>query len=521
MAVCLDDPAFELTGATPEGGTYSGMGVINGWFDPAIAGVGFHTITYTYVISGTNCLGTCTFVIHVQPLPQVDCPGDFEICYKSPTILLDNAWPHGGIYSGAGVFFDNGFYWFDPSVGLGDFVITYCFTEPATGCTNCCDFVITVYADHIIQLPEGWSGVSSYIIPDNPEITQVLYPIFYELVQIYNYTGVYWPAQGVNTLLNWDEYSGYFIKVTEDAVLPICGAEVVEKTVYLNAGWNIIPVLTSYPYDIEDLFTATSGFQIAKEIAGTGIYWPMFGINTIGTVKPGKAYLVRMSAPGSITYSLPADGSSSGSTHDKETIISPWNNVVFTPSSHIVVFNLSERIFENGDIIGGFTSDGLCAGITATGEVNNPFTLILNADDQLTGETDGLIAGENISYKVYRPSTGETFDLTVTYNPDMNTGVFENNGLSEVRNIKLTSTGTVELKTAGIKIYPNPSLGLFNLEGIDGFARVTIVNAYGEEIINSEFTLPGKLDLSGKPDGIYFLKVESEKGVFFEKLIIK
>jgi PKD repeat protein len=46
--VCLTDPAFELTGGSPIGGTYSGTGVDNGWFDPGVAGLGTHTITYTY-----------------------------------------------------------------------------------------------------------------------------------------------------------------------------------------------------------------------------------------------------------------------------------------------------------------------------------------------------------------------------------------------------------------------------------------------------------------------------------------
>lgn len=46
--VCIYDPAFELTGGQPEGGEYSGPGVENGWFDPATAGLGAHTILYAY-----------------------------------------------------------------------------------------------------------------------------------------------------------------------------------------------------------------------------------------------------------------------------------------------------------------------------------------------------------------------------------------------------------------------------------------------------------------------------------------
>jgi len=45
---CIGWPGFELTGGTPEGGTYSGDGVEDGWFYPDMAGVGTHTLSYTY-----------------------------------------------------------------------------------------------------------------------------------------------------------------------------------------------------------------------------------------------------------------------------------------------------------------------------------------------------------------------------------------------------------------------------------------------------------------------------------------
>jgi PKD repeat protein len=46
--VSITTPPFALTGGAPSGGTYSGPGVSNGIFDPAAAGLGTHTITYTY-----------------------------------------------------------------------------------------------------------------------------------------------------------------------------------------------------------------------------------------------------------------------------------------------------------------------------------------------------------------------------------------------------------------------------------------------------------------------------------------
>ncbi len=68
--VCLDNDAFLLTGATPPGGIYSGQGVVDNGdgtysFDPSTAGVGVHTITYTYTDPGNGCDDACMFDIEV------------------------------------------------------------------------------------------------------------------------------------------------------------------------------------------------------------------------------------------------------------------------------------------------------------------------------------------------------------------------------------------------------------------------------------------------------------------------
>ncbi|MFW5706114.1 MAG: GEVED domain-containing protein, partial [Bacteroidota bacterium] len=46
--MCINWPAYELVEGSPEGGAYSGPGVTDGWFYPEEAGLGTHTLTYTY-----------------------------------------------------------------------------------------------------------------------------------------------------------------------------------------------------------------------------------------------------------------------------------------------------------------------------------------------------------------------------------------------------------------------------------------------------------------------------------------
>jgi hypothetical protein len=55
---------FSLTGGSPTGGTYSGPGVSSGIFNPAAAGIGTHTIQYSYT-DANDCSNSCSFQITV------------------------------------------------------------------------------------------------------------------------------------------------------------------------------------------------------------------------------------------------------------------------------------------------------------------------------------------------------------------------------------------------------------------------------------------------------------------------
>ncbi|MFM7300914.1 MAG: T9SS type A sorting domain-containing protein, partial [Crocinitomicaceae bacterium] len=61
---CVYDPAFALPAGTPTGGTYSGPGVSGTNFNPANAGTGTHTISYSVTQNG--CTGSSTSTITVD-----------------------------------------------------------------------------------------------------------------------------------------------------------------------------------------------------------------------------------------------------------------------------------------------------------------------------------------------------------------------------------------------------------------------------------------------------------------------
>ncbi len=133
IMVSENDPAFLLQVSTPYGGTYSGTGVTFNYFDPAVAGVGTHTIVYNYTIGNVACVASCEFQIMVES--ALTCPPDLDVCLGDDPIDLNTLVEMSGTFMGTGVT-DN---IFDPlAAGVGSQTITYTLGE------NSCTFVINV-----------------------------------------------------------------------------------------------------------------------------------------------------------------------------------------------------------------------------------------------------------------------------------------------------------------------------------------------------------------------------------------
>ncbi|MDX9727666.1 MAG: DUF2341 domain-containing protein, partial [Bacteroidales bacterium] len=73
-----------LTGY-PAGGTFLGPGVSGNSFNPAAAGVGTHTITYTHTVDGCNV--SISKTIKVTPVPPAPLTGDAYCCARNVTDL--------------------------------------------------------------------------------------------------------------------------------------------------------------------------------------------------------------------------------------------------------------------------------------------------------------------------------------------------------------------------------------------------------------------------------------------------
>jgi len=161
----------------------------------------------------------------------------------------------------------------------------------------CLSELMTLQAGYssIHSLKAGWNSISSFIIPLNPDVESMFAAGAGNLIILKNLTSVYWPDAGVNTIGNWDNESGYAIKVTADFDLEIAGTEFAPTSITLSPGWHYLPVLSTCPVSAAELFAGHANhIVIVQELIGTGVWWPQMGVYTLQTLEPGKAYKIKV-----------------------------------------------------------------------------------------------------------------------------------------------------------------------------------------------------------------------------------
>ena len=170
---CSDDGVQTLGGGLPAGGTYSGSGVTddgNGTsfsFDPAAAGLGQITLTYTF--SGSDA--TTDIVVFQANATTFTALDDLNID-AGVQFGLSGGMPAGGSYSGPGVTDNgNGTYNFNPAIaGLGVHTITY---TDATVCMGTATDDVEVLPSSNCQMGE----TSYFYCYDNNETDVIAFEI--------------------------------------------------------------------------------------------------------------------------------------------------------------------------------------------------------------------------------------------------------------------------------------------------------------------------------------------------------
>jgi len=135
---CTNGAPITLT-ATPIGGSFAGPGLSSGQFYPSMAGLGSHTIFYSYT-NASNCSSTASQNITVYYPPVVSFTGlNASYCPQGTASILVGS-PSGGAFTGNGIVGNT----FVPSLAnIGNNSIIYTYTDAHT-CSNTDTAITTI-----------------------------------------------------------------------------------------------------------------------------------------------------------------------------------------------------------------------------------------------------------------------------------------------------------------------------------------------------------------------------------------
>lgn len=164
--VCLNAGVQTISGFSPvatagQSGSFSGPGVTNNQFNPVSAGVGSHTINYTFT-NQNGCTNNASATFTVLPVPLVSLSPLPTVCITNPPLPITFS-PAGATLTGPGVSGNM----FDPGLaGAGTHQITLTYLDP-NSCTNPATTVLTTNVTVNAQVNPTFPTLPLYCVGDN------------------------------------------------------------------------------------------------------------------------------------------------------------------------------------------------------------------------------------------------------------------------------------------------------------------------------------------------------------------
>lgn len=139
--ICINENAVTLVGA-PSGGAFLGDGITADEFDPFVATIGTHDISYTYALGATGCRDTAIYTTEVYALTPTYFDADSLYCSNIDPVQLIGV-PPTGYFTGPNLSGSDTVLFAPNSSIVGPNTITYTYTN-ANGCVSTYDTVVRV-----------------------------------------------------------------------------------------------------------------------------------------------------------------------------------------------------------------------------------------------------------------------------------------------------------------------------------------------------------------------------------------
>ncbi len=194
--------------------------------------------------------------------------------------------------------------------------------------------------------------------------------------------------------------------------------------------------------------------------------------------------------------------------------------VVSTVTNCILWGNNSDDIVgTNG---GGSTVTFSCveqsgyAGSNGNISINPEFVDAPNGDFHLCSISPCIDAGNGTAAPKTDLDKNPRFDNPVVANTGTGDPAYADIGVYECSLI----TAISDARSESFKIYPNPSGGIFYIEG-PSLQRVIIYDIYGKIMLDNKDKLKREFTLENEPAGVYFVKIVTGRDIVMKKIIIE
>jgi len=380
---------------------------------------------------------------------------------------------------------------------------------------------------HTQALSNGWSWWSSYIELSNINGLEQLENSLANngliiksrtngYVEAYPYNGsTYWYGP-LNSITNEQMYK---IRVNAACNATIVGETTVPTShpISIKNGWNWIgfPNIQNVSVDVAmSNFTPESNDVIKGRNSYTtyysdGNYNMWYG--TLNTFEAGKGYMYRSnsSTQKTLVFQTGRGETSLDNVTPEDNVFQPVDEYFADNMTLTAVVELEGTELRSEDYeIAAFVGDE-CRGSVKLMYIEpiDRYVAFLNIfGDQAEAMQFRITDGINVSF-----SSEE-----MTYENDGMVGT-----LSDPFVLHFGTMDVDEALNANVMVYPNPSEGLFNIEG-QNMRKIEVLNAFGQVILSEEIETEFlQIDLNNRASGIYMLRVTTDDGIMNKQLIKK
>ena len=377
----------------------------------------------------------------------------------------------------------------------------------------------------ISPLAEGWNWWSSYIeLTDSDGLSQLENSIGSAGMVIKSRTNGYVEAYQYNGETNWYGTLGsinneqmYKIRTNAACNAIIVGdlASPANHPITINNGWNWIGFPCNQNVSVN---VALSGFTPANNdiIKGRNGYTTYYSdanysvwYGTLNTFEPGKGYMYRSnsSTTKTLTFQMGRGEAANENITTENNHYRPNGDSYADNMTITAVLELNGEELRSDDYeLAAFVGDE-CRGsvqLMYVEPIDRYIAFLMVYGEQ----------SETLSFRLTDGTQSGMSSDDMAYVADGVAGT-----MTDPVTLRFETLGVDQNEALDVVVYPNPSEGVFNIQGQD-IRKIEVFNAYGQVVVSKEIKNDClQIDLSPYPSGVFMLRVITDKGMAKKQII--